>query len=52
MEVLTLQVFVSLMLAGGSLILFGFTCRQRDFDHSDRLAMFPLEDDEKKKDAE
>ncbi len=52
MEVLTLQVFVSLMLVVGSLILFGFTCRQRDFDHSDRLALIPLEDDEKKKDAE
>jgi cbb3-type cytochrome oxidase maturation protein len=44
-EVLTLQVFVSLMLVGGSLLLFGFTCRQRDFDHADRLALKPLEDD-------
>lgn len=46
MEVLILQVFVSLMLAGGSLILFWFTCRQRDFDHADRLALLPIEGDE------
>ena len=33
MEVLILQVFVSLMLVTGSVVLFLFTCRQRDFDH-------------------
>ena len=43
MEVLILQVFVSLMLVGASLILFWFTCRQRDFDHADRLALLPVE---------
>lgn len=48
MEVLILQIFVSLMLVGGSLLLFGFTCRQKDFDHADRLALLPLEEDEKK----
>jgi len=42
-EVVILQVFVSLMLVSGSLLLFGFTCRQRDFDHSERLALLPLE---------
>jgi hypothetical protein len=47
-EVLALQVFVSLVLVLGSLILFGFTCRQRDFDHADRLALLPLEKDEKR----
>jgi cbb3-type cytochrome oxidase maturation protein len=46
MEVLILQVFVSLMLVGGSLLLFWFTCRQRDFDHADRLALLPVEGDE------
>ncbi len=45
MEVLTLQVFVSLLLVVGSLLLFLFTCRQRDFDHADRLALLPLEKD-------
>jgi hypothetical protein len=32
------------MLVAGSLLLFGFTCRQRDFDHAERLALLPLED--------
>ena len=45
MEVLTLQVFVSLVLVAGSILLFVFTCRQRDFDHADRLALLPLDDD-------
>jgi hypothetical protein len=29
----------------GSVLLFGFTCRQRSFDHADRLALLPVEDD-------
>ena len=45
MEILVLQVFVSLMLVGSSLLLFWFTSRQRDFDHTDRLALLPLEAD-------
>jgi hypothetical protein len=45
LEIVTLQVFVSLLLVVGSLLLFGFTCRQRDFDHADRLALLPLEKD-------
>ena len=44
MEVVTLQVFVSLMLVVGSVLLFAFTCKQRDFEHADRLALLPLED--------
>lgn len=44
MEVLILQVFVSLMLVLGSVILFVFSTRQRDFDHADRLALLPVED--------
>jgi hypothetical protein len=47
-EVVTLQVFVSLMLVVGSVLLFAFTCRQRDLDHADRLALLPLEKDHKK----
>ena len=46
MDILILQVFVSLLLVVSSVILFGFTCRQRSFDHSDRLALLPVEDDE------
>jgi hypothetical protein len=43
-EVVILQVFVSLMLVVGSVILFAFTCRQRDFEHADRLALLPLDE--------
>jgi hypothetical protein len=43
-----LQVFVSLILVVGSVLLFAFTCRQRDLDHADRLALLPLEKDQKK----
>lgn len=46
MEVVVLQVFVSLILVVGSVLLFAFTCRQRDFDHADRLALLPLQDDQ------
>lgn len=54
MEVVILQVFVSLVLVVASILLFAFTCRQRSFDHSDRLALLPLEnekndEDEKKR---
>ena len=45
MEVLVLEVFVSLILGGGSVLLFLFTCVQRDFDHADRLALLPLDED-------
>ncbi len=45
MEVLILQVFVSLLLVFGSVILFIFTCGQRSFDHADRLALLPVETD-------
>jgi hypothetical protein len=44
MEVVILQVFVSLMLVLGSGMLFGFTVKQRDFEHGDRLSLLPLED--------
>lgn len=41
-----MQVFVSLLLVVGSVLLFLFTARQRDFDHADRLALLPLESEE------
>jgi cbb3-type cytochrome oxidase maturation protein len=43
--IIVMQVFVSLLLVGGSLVLFLHTVRQRDFDHADRLSLAPLEDD-------
>lgn len=45
MEILILQVFVSLMLVVGSLLLFGHSMRQRDHEHADRLSLLPLADD-------
>lgn len=44
MDILILQVFVSLLLVVSSILLFAFTCRQRSFEHSDRLALLPVED--------
>jgi cbb3-type cytochrome oxidase maturation protein len=45
MSIVTMQVFVSLMLVAGSLVLFLHSVRQRDFDHADRLSLAPLDDD-------
>jgi hypothetical protein len=45
MNVIVLQVFVSLMLVAGSLLLFVHSMRQRDHEHADRLSLAPLEDD-------
>jgi hypothetical protein len=45
-EVLTLQVFVSLLLVAGSVVLFMFAFQQRDFEHADRLALRPLDEDD------
>ena len=46
MNVIPMQVFVSLLLVAGSLVLFFFIVGQRDLDHSDRLALAPLEEDD------
>jgi nitrogen fixation-related uncharacterized protein len=46
MNVMILQVFVSLMLVLGSVVLFIFTVRSRTFEHSERLSLKPLEDDQ------
>lgn len=46
MEVLILQVFVSLMLVLGSILLFAVAFRKRDFDHADYLELRPLDEDE------
>jgi hypothetical protein len=48
MEVLILQVFVSLVLVGGSIILFSYSAKQKDHHHAGRLALLPLEGDEAK----
>ena len=46
MDVVILQVFVSLMLVAGSITLFLYSWKQRDFEESDRLALLPLEKEE------
>jgi len=43
--ILVLQIFVSLVLVAGSLVLFVHTVRSRTFEHADRLALAPLEED-------
>ncbi len=45
MSVIVLQVFVSLMLVVGALVLFAWTVRTRTLEHADRLALTPLEED-------
>lgn len=47
MSIILLQVFVSLMLVAGSLVLFIWTVRSRTFDHADRLSLAPLEEDDR-----
>jgi len=45
LSILVLQIFVSLILVAGSVVLFIHTVRSRTFEHADRLALAPLEDD-------
>lgn len=45
MNVLVLQIFVSLMLVAGAIAMFVWTVRSRTFEHAERLALAPLEDD-------
>lgn len=45
MEAIFLQIFVSFLLVGGSLLLFAFSANKRDSEHADRLALFPIEDE-------
>jgi hypothetical protein len=45
-EVLILQVFVSLLLVSGSILLFSHSVRQRDYEHSDRLSLLALSRDD------
>jgi nitrogen fixation-related uncharacterized protein len=46
MSVMVLQVFVSLMLVLGSVVLFVFTVKARTFEHADRLSLTPLDEDQ------
>ena len=45
-EILIMQVFVSLLLVTGGVLLFAWSIKQADHEHADRLALFPIEPDE------
>jgi hypothetical protein len=45
-SVLVLQVFVSLMLVVGSLVLLAYSVKHADHEHADRLSLLPIEDDD------
>ncbi len=45
MEIVILLAFIGLLLVGGALALFTRSVRDRDWQHVDRLALFPIHDD-------
>lgn len=51
MSVMVLQVFVSLMLVVGSVVLLAFSVKSDDHEHADRLSLLPFEDERKKNPA-
>jgi hypothetical protein len=50
-NVVVLQVFVSLLLVASSIVLFIFSVRHRDYEHADRLSLIPLEPERTAQDA-
>jgi hypothetical protein len=44
-NVILLQVFVSLVLVATGVVLFVFVVRAKTLEHSDRLSLAPLDDD-------
>ena len=45
MEILILLIFVCVLLVGTAVAFFAWTVRQGTFDHADRLALLPLDDE-------
>jgi hypothetical protein len=45
-DALILTIFVSLVLAMGFVGFFAWLVRGRTFDHADRLALLPIDDDQ------
>lgn len=43
MNIMVLQVFVSLMLVLGSIVLLAISIKQDDHEHADRLSLLPFE---------
>jgi nitrogen fixation-related uncharacterized protein len=46
MNVLSLQVFVSLMLVLSAVVALLYSVKQGDHEHADRLSLLPLDDDD------
>lgn len=46
MDVIALQVFVSLMLVLGSILLYANSVARRDHEHADRLSLLPMTSDD------
>ncbi len=46
MEVLTLTVFASLVLGLAAVLFFAWNVRGRSHEHTEHLALLPLDDDE------
>jgi len=45
MEILILLIFLCVVLVGAAVAFFAWTVRQGTFDHLDRLALLPLDDE-------
>ena len=45
MEILILLIFICVLLVGAAVAFFAWTVRQGTFDHADRLALLPLDDE-------
>lgn len=46
MNAIYLTLFVSLILVGGAVLLFAYSFSHRDHEHTSRLSLLPLFDDE------
>lgn len=51
MEILVVQVFVSLLVVLGFVVLLAYSIKQADHEHADRLSILPLQDDASDDDA-
>ena len=45
MEVVILLAFIGLLLTGGALVLFTRSLADRDWQHVERMSLFPIQDD-------
>ncbi len=45
MDILIVQVFVSLLLVVSGVVLLAYSLKQGDHEHADRLSLLPLDDD-------